>query len=146
MPGGRPKGSPNKRTVQKLIETGREIAKAKLDVPRAKNTLADLMQTATGFTAMYQRKLLEFEADPANAGKLPPAELVDRFMMGLNTAIRAARALAPFQDPQFSAIRAAMSPLDVPDAPKVVEGKATKIDLNDPIELARIYHSLVRAA
>lgn len=146
--GGRQRGTPNKRTVAKLIDAGRTIAggnKIK-DAVRATDVLSDLTKTAMGFTAHYQAKMLAFEQDPTNKDKLPPPEVVDRFMLGLNAAIKAARALAPFQDPQFTAIKVAMSPFDTQEAQKVIEGKASKIDLRDPIELARIYHSVVRAA
>jgi hypothetical protein len=43
-------------------------------------------------------------------------------------------------------IKVTISPLDVPEVPKTVEGKDLKINLKDPIELARICHSLVRVA
>ena len=145
--GGRQKGTPNKRTVAKLMDAGRAIADTKkMDSVRAKNVLSDLTKTAVGFAAHYQQKMMAFDGTPENAGKLVPQEIVDRFMAGLNTAIRAATALAPYQDPKLSAIKVSMSPFDVPEVPKVIDGKATKIDLKDPIELARIYHSLVRAA
>lgn len=145
--GGKQKGTPNKRTVAKLAEAGKTIAEANKskDVVRGKWLLADLAKTAVGFTAHYQQKMMAFEADPANAGKLPPADVIDRFVMGLNTAIRAAKALAPFQDPTFSAIKVAMSPLDIPE-PKIINGKAKQIDIKDPVELARLYATLVRAA
>ena len=144
---GRRLGTPNRRTVAKLIEASHALGEAKKqDVPRAIRTLADLMVTAMGFTAHYQRKMIAFEEMPENAGKIPPQEIVDRFMAGLHTAIRAAAALAPYQDPKFANIKVTMSSLDMPEAPNTVEGKDLKIDLKDPIELARIYHSLVRAA
>ena|SRR6266404_973642 len=142
---GRRLGTPNRRTVAKLIEASHAVGKAKKqDLPRAIKTLSDLMVTAVGFTAHYQRKMLEFEE--AHAGEVPPQEMVERFMAGLDAAIRAAAALAPYQDPKFTNIKVAMSPLDVLETPKIVKGKDLKIDLNDPIELARIYHSVVRAA
>ena len=146
--GGRSKGTPNKRTVAKLAEVGKVIHEARKskDVVRAKEVLSDLTKTAVGFTGYYQAKMMAFDADPKNAGKLPPAEVVDRFMWGLDAAVRAAKALAPYQDPTFAAIKVSMSPLDSLDAPKTIEGKATKIDTKDPIELARIYSQLVRAA
>lgn len=144
--GGRQKGSLDKKTIAKLAEAGKMIAQAKKsDVVRAKYVLADLTKTAVGFTAHYQQKMIAWEAVPENKDKLPPAELVDRFLDGLNTAIKAAKALAPFQDPTFSAIKVAMSPLDIPE-PKLIEGKATKLDIKDPVELARLYATLVRAA
>lgn len=145
--GGRQKGSLDKKTILKLQEAGKTIAEANKskDVVRAKHALADLTKTAIGFTAHYQQKMIAWEAVPENKDKLPPAELVDRFLDGLNTAIKAAKALAPFQDPTFSAIKVSMSPLDVPE-PKLIEGKATKLDIKDPVELARLYATLVRAA
>jgi len=146
--GGKVKGTPNKKTIAKLQEAGKMIAEAKKsnDVVRAKYVLADLTKTAVGFTAHYQQKMMAWEAMPENVGKVPPPELVDRFMDGLNAAIKAAKALAPFQDPTFSAIKVAMSPLDVPE-PKLIEGKPSKkIDTTNPVELARLYATLVRAA
>jgi hypothetical protein len=145
--GGRAKGTPNKKTVAKLAEVGREIAEArKQEVPRAKKTLQDLMVTAMGWASQYQRKIMEWQAQPGNAGKEPPADIVDRFWQGMEAAGRFATALAPYQDPRFTAIKVSMSPLDIPDAPKLIEGKANKIDMKDPMELARIYHQMVRAA
>jgi hypothetical protein len=84
-----------------------------------------------------------FEQDSQNAGKLPDRELIDRFMLGMNTAIRAAAALAPYQDPKFTNIKVETSPLDVPEVPKTVS-KGLKINLKDPIEVARIYSCLIR--
>ena len=46
-----------------------------------------------------------------------PAEYVDRFTMGLNMAIRAASALAPYQDPKLGTIQVTMSPFDIPAEP-----------------------------
>lgn len=146
--GGKQKGTPNKRTVAKLQEIGAEIAAAKKgEGPvRARDQLSDLTKTAVGFTAHWQKKMLEWERDEKNVGKIVPAEYVDRFMLGLNAAIRAASALAPYQDPKLAAIKVSMSSFDIPEAPKVIEGKATKIDIKDPVELARVYASMVRAA
>lgn len=133
--------------MAKLIEASQEIAEAKKrNVPRAKTVLSELMVTAMGYASKHQQKMLAFERDPMNAGKEPPAEIVDRFWMGMHAAGKFAAALAPYQDPKFTNIKVGMSPLDVPEVPKAVEGKDLKINLKDPIELARIYHSLVRAA
>src|SRR4051812_41711777 len=143
---GRQAGTPNRRTVAKFLEDSQGDAEAKKqDGPRAIKTLSELMVTAVGFTAHYQQKMIAWEAVPEKKDKLPPAEMVDRFMAGLNTAIKAAKALAPFQDPQFKAIAVTKSPLDVPE-PKLINGKAEKIDIKDPVELARLYATLVRAA
>lgn len=147
MPRGRPKGALSRKTLAKLQEVGRDLSTAKkMDVIRAKHTLADLIRTSTNFMAHYQRKMVEFEADKANAGKLPPPEIVERFLAGLHMSIRAAQALAPYQDPKFTNVKVSMSPFDAPEAPKLIEGKALKINTKDPIELARLYASMVRAA
>jgi hypothetical protein len=133
--------------VAKLIEASQEIADAKKqNVPRAKTILSELMMTALGFASKYQQKMLAFERDPKNEGKEPPAEVVDHFWMGMHAAGKFAAALAPYQDPKFTNIRVDMSPLDVPQVPKSVDGEDLKINLKDPIEIARIYHSLIRAA
>ena len=51
-----------------------------------------------------------------------------------------------FRAAEVHNIKVTISPLDVPEVPKTVEGKDLKINLKDPIELARICHSLVRVA
>jgi hypothetical protein len=115
-------------------------------VLRAKSILSDLTKAAVGFTAHWQAQIIEWESKAENAGKVVPSEYVDRFMLGLNAAIRAAAALAPYQDPKFSNIKVAMSPLDASPEPKMIEGKAAKIDITDLNEITRLYHSVVRAA
>jgi hypothetical protein len=116
------------------------------DVPRAIKTLSDLMVTAMGYTAYYQRKITEFQQAPDNVGKLPDPDLHARFMDGLLAAGRFAKELAPFQDPKFANVKVEHTPLMPLDEPKLIEGKDLKINLNDPIEVARVYRSLVRAA
>lgn len=148
--GGRQAGTPNKRTAAKLQQIGAEIAQAKKGGGplRARDVLSDLTKTAVGFTAHWQQKMMAWEQDPQNTGKLVPQEYVERFLLGLNAATRAAAALAPYQDPKLAAIKVSMSPFDTPAAPdpKMIEGKALKIDTSNPVELARVYSSLVRAA
>ena len=142
--GGRQCGSLNKRTVAKLADVGRDLAEArKQNVPRAKIVLQDLMVTAIGFAAHYQRKILEFEAAPENVGKLPERELIDRFMLGINAAVRIAAALAPYQDPKLSAVRVSMSPLDAPQ--RKIDRVPRELP-KDAAELARIYAQMVGAA
>lgn len=149
--GGKQKGTPNKRTVAKLQQIGAEIAAAKKagGPVRARDVLSDLTKTAVGFTAHWQQKMMAWEA--AEASKPVPApippEYVERFLEGMAAATRAAAALIPYQDPKLAAIKVSMSPFDVAPEPKTIEGKAIKpIDIKDPIELARIYSQVVRAA
>src|SRR5437667_273749 len=113
---GRRLGTPNRRTVAKLIEASQEIGEAKKqNVPRAKTILSELMMTAMGYASKYQQKMLAFERDPMNEGKEPPAEIVDRFWTGMHAAGKFAAALAPYQDPKFTNIKVAASPLDAPE-------------------------------
>src|SRR5437667_11395683 len=89
---GRRLGTPNRRTVAKLIEASQEIGEAKKqNVPRAKTILSELMMTAMGYASKYQQKMLAFERDPMNEGKEPPAEIVDRFWTGMHAAGKFAR-------------------------------------------------------
>ena len=139
----------NKRTIAKLQDIGTEIAAAKRGAGplRARDALMDLTRTAIGFTAHWQQKMIAWEADEKNVGKLVPQEYIDRFMLGLNAGIRSASALAPYQDPKLSALKVNISPFDIAPEPKTIEGKAMKpIDIKDPVELARIYAQVVRAA
>ena len=56
-----------------------------------------------------------------------------------------AKALAPFQDPQFKAIAVSMAPTMPPTDPadaKLVEGK--EINLDDPIALMKVYQRMVK--
>jgi hypothetical protein len=93
---GRRLGTPNRRTVAKLIEASQEIAEAKKqNVPRAKTILSELMMMAMDYVSKYQQKMLAFECEPQNEGKEPPAEIVDRFWLGMYAAGKFAGALAP---------------------------------------------------
>lgn len=146
--GGKTKGTQNKRTVAKLQQIGAEIAEAKRggNVVRARDALSDLTKTAIGFTAHWQQKMMAWEAANQDKDALIPREYIDRFMLGLTAATRAAAALAPYQDPKLAAIKVSMSPFDVVEPAKTIEGRALKVDTKDPVELARIYAQLVRAA
>jgi hypothetical protein len=144
---GRLKGTPNKRTLIKLAEIGKTIAesqKAGSDVLRAKTILADLTKTAVGFAAHWQAKMMEWESKPENKDAIVPQDYIDRFMLGLNAAMRAATALAPYQDPKLAALKVSTSPYDTP-LPKVIESKKV-LEITDPMELSRLYHSVVGAA
>jgi hypothetical protein len=142
---GRRLGTPNRRTVAKLIEASQEIAEAKKqNVPRAKTILSELMMMAMDYVSKYQQKMLAFECEPQNEGKELPGEIVDRFWIGMHAAGKFAAALAPYQDPKFTNIKVAMTPVDMPAEPKVIEGKSSKLDLNDPNECFRIYARMVR--
>jgi hypothetical protein len=140
-PGGRPKGSPNKRTVQKLIEASQQVAAIKkLGQKKATETLQDLMNTAMGMVALYQRRIMTAE------GLLPDAKPDDvaNFWEAMKCAGTFSKALAPFQDPTFKAISVSMMPtLPQPgDNAKQVEGKVIKMD--DPNAIARVYQQMVR--
>jgi hypothetical protein len=70
-------------------------------------------------------------------------EIVDRFWTGCmqQDDLRRPRAVPR---PEIYERQGGMSPLDMLAEPKVIEGKASKIDLNDPNECFRIYARLVR--
>jgi hypothetical protein len=90
--------------------------------------------------ALYQRQVM------TEAGLIPNAapqdvELFKQFMLAAGIF---AKALAPFQDPQFKAISFTMAPplpAD-PAAAKLVEGKV--VNLDDPVALAKVYQRMVK--
>jgi hypothetical protein len=138
---GRPKGSPNKRTVQKMIEASQQVAQIKkLKQKKATEVLNDLIQTAMGMVALYQRKVM------TEAGLIPDAKAEDiamfkDFMLCAGTF---AKALAPFQDPTFKAITVTAAALPGPpgEDAKLVEGKVIEID--DPQAAARVYARMMK--
>lgn len=142
--GGRTKGTPNKKTVQKLNELSdraSEIVRSK--EKRGIEVLNELMKTAMSFAAMEQRKLLEYQGGIDMA----PQQMRDRFWKAMECAGVFAKELARYQDPTFKAI-AVIPPPPPPrdpapgDGAKTIEGKAVRLD--DPVAVARIYQQMVR--
>jgi cellulose biosynthesis protein BcsQ len=130
-PKGRTAGSLNKRTTQRLIEVGKQVAEVKkLGQKKATEVLNELVQTSRGMVGLYQRKVVT--ADGSAIRDDVKQEDVDNFWEALSLAIVAAKSLAPYQDPQISRIdiSTTMTPgMPIPGAgeaggaPKVIEGK-----------------------
>lgn len=136
---GRPKGSPNKRTVQKMIDASQQVGEIKkLGQKKATEVLNDLMQTSMSFAARYQGKILT----TTQSNQEPKPDDLANFWKAMECAGAFAKALAPFQDPTFKAISVSMAPT-APAAPmKQVEGKVVQLD--DPVALARVYSQMVK--
>lgn len=142
--GGRPKGQPNKKTIQKLNELSdraSQIVRSK--EKRGIEVLNELMKTAMSFAAMEQRKILEYPPDE-DGERRPPQQMLDRFWKAMENAGVFAKELARYQDPTFKAITVIPPPPPPPpgDDAKVIEGKAIRTD--DPVAVARIYQQMVR--
>jgi hypothetical protein len=137
--GGRQKGTPNKRTIQRLQEASENIgAIRKLGQKKATEVLNDLMHIAMGMTAKYQQRLLA--ADRNNQPYV--LEDYERFMQGMQMAGIFARELAPFQDPKYSTIKVQMpEPMTPGDGAREV-GNVTVID--DAVAATRVYQRLIR--
>jgi hypothetical protein len=144
-PKGRTAGSLNKRTTQRLIEVGKQVAEVKkLGQKKATEVLNELVQTSRGMVGLYQRKVVT--ADGSAIRDDVKQEDVDNFWEALSLAIVAAKGLAPYQDPMISRIELSstmtpgmplMGPAEAGDRAKVVEGKVIGID--DPVALGRLY-------
>lgn len=143
--GGRKKDVPNKRTVQKIIEASQDVEAIKRrGQKKATEILNDLMHTAMGFVALYQRKVM------TEAGLLPEAKAEDITVLKefMNAAGAFAAALAPYQQPKFKVVTfvpidmnpgGAAPELKPGDNAKVVKGKVV-----DPNDVVRTYQQMVR--
>jgi hypothetical protein len=135
--GGREKNTPNKRTVQKMIEASQQVAQIKkLNQKKATEVLNDLMQSSLVMVHELEAKI--------RARKRPnPADISDLWKARECTGVFA-KALAPFQDPTFKAIT--VTPMGLPGPPgedaKLVEGKVIEID--DPQAAARVYARMMK--
>lgn len=135
---GRPKGSPNKRTVQKMLEAAQDVAAIeRRGQKKATEVLNDLMQTAMSFAASYQQRLLA-----AGEGAKPGD--IELFWKAMEAAGTFAKALAPYQQPKFKAIVVPAVPsTPLPgDGARAVAGKV--IDMKDPNEVVRVYQQTVK--
>jgi hypothetical protein len=144
--GGRKKGTPNRRTVQKLIEASTQVAEIKkLGQRKATEVMNELMQTARGMVALYQKRIVTADGKDLKPDALPAD--VEQFWKAMDCAAIFTRNLAPYQDPMLTRVDVSASlltpgvPLDASDnagdKAKLVEGKVITID--DPVALGRAY-------
>lgn len=133
--GGRAANTPNKRTVQKMIEASQQVAEIKkLGQRKATQVLNELMHMSLDLVHKYQARVTR--------AKKPKDDDLQMFKWSTECAGAFAKALAPFQDPTFKAITvtpaAGLSVQTQPgDDAKVVPGKVVKLD--DPNEVVRLY-------
>lgn len=103
-PGGRPKGSKNKATIERelLANLARENAGRSTDERKklAVDTLETLMNLAMGKVALHQPIPHDF-TEEMRKGRLPNDDLFERWM---TKAGGFARDLAPYQSPTFKAV------------------------------------------
>lgn len=142
---GRPKGAVSKRTVQKIIEASQDVEAIKRrGQKKATEILNDLMHTAMGFVALYQRKVM------TEAGLLPDAKTEDiTVLRDFMTATGVfAAALAPYQQPKFKVVQ--FMPIDLnpvgpaPEAKPGDNAKVIKGKVVDPNDVVRTYQQMVR--
>jgi hypothetical protein len=130
---GRPKGMPNKSTLEKLALIARDIGGIKRQGDAlAREMLNDLMNRAFTLTLAHEPKVeggkVEFK-DPEDEAK---------YIAGLTLTGTFAKELAPYQSPKLSAVKVQDWPM--PPGPQVIEGKTLpQIDLTDEVEVARYY-------
>lgn len=134
---GRPKGTPNKRTVQKLLEASNDLAAIeRLGQKKATAVLNELMQTSLNLAQDYHKKILL---------KNPMSSDFEHFWKAMDSAGVFAKALAPYQQPQFKSVAISLGTPGIPDpaeSAKEVKGKVIKMD--DPNAVARIYQQTVK--
>jgi hypothetical protein len=135
--GGRQKGTPNKRTIQRLQEASESIGTIrKLGQKKATEVLNDLMHIAVGLTARYQQRLLAADRE----SRTYDPDDYEKFVQCMQMAGVFARELAPFQDPKYSTIKVQMP--ETPGDGAREMGNVTVID--DAVAATRVYQRLIR--
>lgn len=136
--GGRARGTPNKKTIERNLQIARDLAEqaGKKTKPLAKEVLEDFMHLTAGMAAFYQPT---GPGQPSN-----PNMNEDKFWQAALACKEFAKALAPYQSPTFKAI-VGMPSMPPPESskpnPKQIEGNV--IDLTDAATLTKIYRSRI---
>ena len=141
--GGRQKGTPNKRTTERLeAERIAQQAQQEVDKARQANTklgkdiLEEFMKTFAGMAA-YHQPVPEGMAIPT--GRKPDEA---KFLTYARLAAETAAKLAEFQSPKFKAIQVMTPPPNPLPAPTSKEGNVLTLD--DPVAIARVYQNMVK--
>lgn len=148
--GGKKKGTLNKRTLEKLAETAREVQDLRRNGKKlAKEVLQEFMDMAADIAREELERIREAEKAPARGKpKVAEAERA-RFWIAMECTKGFARALAPFQSPTYKAVvftdatmpgGGSMGANAANDA-KLIEGKVLP---SDPQAAARAYQTMMR--
>lgn len=136
---GRPVGSINKTTKQKLAEAGRQIAEVRKQGRKtAVEVLDELMATAMGMAAKHQRNV------DGNGFLIDKQEFKDWLLI----AGKFAKALAEYQTPKLRAIMALQTPtlgapVDKPGQTIDQDGNNV-VGIKDPVVLTRVYMQMMK--
>lgn len=125
---GRPKGSPNKATIEQAEIAKRQVEGAKVSGRKlGKELLDDFAHLFAGMAAAYQ---------PAPPGQPPrPNQNEEKFLTYGKLAVETAKDLAKFQSPTFRAIALSADPTR-PAVPQI-PGPTTKVSPMEAFRLMR---------
>lgn len=136
---GRPKGSLNKATIERLEQAATQVTKARAAGKKlGKDILDDFAQLFAGMAAAYQ---------PMPPGvAIPPGRQPDetKFKEYAELAVYTAYKLAEFQSPKFKAIAVVMSGSDQQQDRGPLPPNVIAID--DPDALTRVYRRRISGA
>jgi hypothetical protein len=137
-PGGRPRGSRNKLTIER--EEKARIAEQMLTGGKpeklGKQVLHDFMELFAGMAAAYQPLPPGVVSAP---GRTPDDAKFEKYA---RLAVDTAAKLAEYQSPKLKAI--AVVPPPLPPDPRMIDGEKV-VALHDAEELSRIYQRRVQA-
>lgn len=142
--GGRVKGTPNKRTTERLEkeriakQAQQEVDKANLSkIKLGKEVLEDYMGAFHNIAAYYQNRIAASYA----AGRDPDKADMAAFEKWGTLTATTARQLADFQSPKFKAIAIVAPPPNNNPGPPIPDNPKT---IKDATQLQRIYQTMIK--
>ena len=143
--GGKQKGTPNKATLAAQRAAAQQVIDRSMAGKQelAIHVLEKLMKVAEGATSLHRPTT----SQELQGGATPnPDGDWDKFGQWFDRTVHCAQALANYQSPKFKTITAYMAPATPPDpAENARQIDAKVVDLNDPVELQRIYRLRIGA-
>jgi hypothetical protein len=143
-PGGRQKGTKNRRTIEAAEEARIAVENAKgAGKKLAKEVLEDFMHLFAQMAMAYQ---------PATPGMIrPPGPKArakgneEKFQVYSKLTVDTAKALADFQSPKFRAIMVSAPAAEHGDGAPQITKDGNVLTIDDPIAAARVYARIMKS-
>ena len=143
-PGGRSKGTPNKRTLERIEEARIAVENAKgAGKKLAKDVLEEFMHLFAQMALAYQPATPGMVRAPGPKGRAKGDEA--KFQIYSKLTVDTAKALADFQSPKFRAIMVSAPAAGAGELGQPVVGRqGNVVTIDDPVAAARVYARIMK--